>query len=144
MQVYGMDPYFLFLARRLSATPYVYAYDLNVSAALHGGSGARPDAPARQRILDMQRRHERDLLARMRERPPGAFVFIEHAPMTSFWDDGPRDFEASCPEAAAWVLEHYREAVRFGVVRVFLPRAAGEGITAPQGSRDGAAARTPR
>ncbi|WP_438030494.1 hypothetical protein [Sorangium sp. So ce233] len=144
VQVYGMDPYFLFLARRLSATPYVYAYDLNVSAALLGGSGARPDAPARRRILDMQRQHERDLLARMRERPPGAFVFIEHAPMTSFWDDGPRDFEVSCPEAAAWVWEHYREAARFGVVRVFLPEAVGEGITAPQGSRDGAAARTPR
>ncbi|WP_438020915.1 hypothetical protein WMF18_18430 [Sorangium sp. So ce315] len=144
VQVYGMDPYFLFLARRLSATPYVYAYDLNVSAALLGGSGARPDALARRRILDMQRRHERDLLARMRERPPGAFVFIEHAPMTSFWDDGPRDFETSCPEAAAWVWQHYREAARFGVVRVFLPATAGEGITAPEGSRDGAAARTPR
>src|ERR1019366_10387569 len=28
VQVYAMDPYVLFLAGRLSATPYIYAYDL--------------------------------------------------------------------------------------------------------------------
>ena len=119
--VYGLDPYFWFLARRLSSTPYVYAYDLNVGAALAGGTGARPDAAAREKILDMQRAHARDLEAKIKERPPGAFVFIEHAPMTSYWDDGPRDFAAWCPDAAEWMNERYREAIRFGVVRVFLP-----------------------
>ena len=43
VQIYGMDPYVLFLARRLSATPYIYAYDLNADAALGGGTGGRPD-----------------------------------------------------------------------------------------------------
>ena len=37
VQVYGMDPYLLFLAERRSATPYIYAYDLNADAALDGG-----------------------------------------------------------------------------------------------------------
>ena len=64
VQVYGMDPYFLFLARRLSATPYVYAYDLNVSAALAGGTGAQPDFAAKARIVGMQKEHEADMLAR--------------------------------------------------------------------------------
>lgn len=124
IQVYGMDPYFFFLARRLSATPYVYAYDLNVSAALAGGTGARPDEAARQRILAMQREHERDMLERLRTKPPGAFVVIDYAPMTTYWDDGLRDFEVSCPDAAAWMEEHYTEAATFGVVHVFLPNEA--------------------
>ncbi|HRI69481.1 MAG TPA: hypothetical protein PK156_34860, partial [Polyangium sp.] len=118
--VNGLDPYFWFLARRLSSTPYVYAYDLNVGAALAGGTGARPDAKARQKIVDMQLAHVRDLDAKIKARPPGAFVFIEHAPMTSYWDDSPRDFATWCPEAGEWMNEHYREAIRFGVVRVFL------------------------
>ncbi len=42
VQTYGMDPYVLFLARRLSATPYIYAYDFNADAALAGGSAAAP------------------------------------------------------------------------------------------------------
>lgn len=119
--VYGLDPYFWFLARRLSSTPYVYAYDLNVGAALAGGSGARPDAAARHKISEMQKEHAADLAAKIKARPPAAFVFIEHAPMTSYWDDGPRDFAAWCPDASDWMEERYREAIRFGVVRVFLP-----------------------
>lgn len=119
--VYGMDPYFWFLARRLSSTPYVYAYILNVGSALAGGTGGRPDAAGRQKILEMQQARAQDLQARIKARPPGAFVFIEHAPLTSYWDDGPRDFAAWCPDAAEWMNERYREAIRFGVVRVFLP-----------------------
>lgn len=118
--VYGLDPYFWFLARRLSSTPYVYAYDLNVGAALAGGSGARPDAHAKDKILAMQKAHVTDLATRIKNKPPAAFVFIEHAPMTSYWDDGPRDFSAWCPEAYDWMNERYRETIRFGVVRVFL------------------------
>ncbi len=119
--VYGLDPYFWFLARRLSSTPYVYAYDLNVGAALAGGTGARPDGAAKEKILAMHQAHTLDLAAKIKQRPPAAFVFIEHAPMTSYWDDSPRDFAAWCPEAAEWMNERYRESIRFGVVRVFLP-----------------------
>jgi hypothetical protein len=119
--VYGLDPYFLFLARRLSSTPYVYAYELNVSSALAGGTGAYPDAAAREKILEMQRMHSKDFEARLKAHPPAAFVFIEHAPMTSYWDDGPRDLAAWCPDVAEWMNERYKETIRFGVVRVFLP-----------------------
>lgn len=130
--VYGLDPYFWFLARRLSSTPYMYAYDLNVGSALAGGTGARPDAAARDKILEMQRAHAKDLAEKIKARPPAAFVFIEHAPMTSYWDDSPRDFAASCPDAAAWMNERYRETIRFGVVRVFLPDATGAPESMPQ------------
>lgn len=119
--VYGLDPYFWFLARRLSSTPYVYAYDLNVGAALAGGSGARPDLEAKRKITEMQKAHSTDLAEKIKNRPPGAFVFIEHAPMTSYWDDGPRDFATWCPDASEWMEERYRETIRFGVVRVYLP-----------------------
>src|SRR6185437_890287 len=50
VQTYGMDPYLLFLAGRLSATPYIYAYDLDVDAALGGGTGAVPDDAQAERI----------------------------------------------------------------------------------------------
>ena len=47
VQTYAMDAYLLFLAGRRSATPYVYAYDLNADAAMHGSfeeGGLQPTA----------------------------------------------------------------------------------------------------
>jgi len=47
VQTYGLDPYFLFLARRQSASPVIYDFELNVDAALEGGSGAMPTEATR-------------------------------------------------------------------------------------------------
>jgi hypothetical protein len=130
VQTYGMDPYVLFLARRLSATPYIYAYDLNADAALAGGTGAHPDDAQAARIRTMRDDHERDLLDRLEASPPAAFVFIDGSPLLSTvdaWDD----FEAHCARSAEWVRARYRETARFGHDHVWMRYGP-----LPSGARD--------
>jgi hypothetical protein len=119
VQTYGMDPYVLFLAERLSATPYIYAYDLDVDAALAGGTGAVPDEAQAERIRGIRDAHEVDLAARLEAHPPAAFVFFDGAPLMAeadAWDD----FDAHCTRAAPWVRDNYRESARFGHDHVWL------------------------
>jgi hypothetical protein len=127
VQAYGMDPYLLFLAGRMSATPYIYAYDLNVDAALAGGTGGRPDAEQADRIRHMRDEHEADLLRRLRDRPPAAFVFIDDSPLLSDADAW-ADFDGHCERTAAWVRVRYREAARFGHDHVWLPSSAADDV----------------
>lgn len=119
VQVYGMDPYLLFLAGRRSATPYIYAYDLNADAALEGGWSNRPTWIESERIRAWRRDHERDLLARLEATPPEAFVFIDRAPLTS-WPDAWEDFKHCCKDTSRWVAEHYHAGRSFGEVHVWL------------------------
>ena len=119
VQTYGMDPYVLFLAGRLSATPYIYAYDLDADAAIGGGTGGRPDDDQIVHIRALRDAHEADLLARLAARPPAAFVFLDKSPLMTR-DDAWDDFEEHCPTAAAWVHGRYREAARFGHDHVWL------------------------
>jgi hypothetical protein len=119
VQTYGMDPYVLFLAGRLSATPYIYVYDLDVDAALGGGTGGRPDDDQAAGIRAIRDAHEADLLSRLEARPPAAFVFLDRAPLMTR-DDAWDDFEGHCPAAAAWVHGRYRETARFGHDHVWL------------------------
>ena len=109
----------MFLAERLSATPYIYAYDLDVDAALAGGTGAVPDDTQSARIRELRDAHETDLLARLEARPPAAFVFLDGSPLLSEFDAW-NDFEAHCLRAAPWASAHYREAARFGHDHVWL------------------------
>jgi hypothetical protein len=126
VQMYAMDPYFLFLARRKSATPYIYAYDLDADTALTVDGPLGPNPAQLERIRQMRDEHEDDLLRRMQARPPAAFVFADKAPLMSL-PDAERDFAEHCPRASAWVSERYREAARFGNIRVSLRRdLAGE------------------
>jgi hypothetical protein len=121
VQIYGMDPYVLFLARRLGATPYIYAYDLNADAALAGGTGGHPDAAQAARIRSVRNAHEADLLRRVSAQPPAAFVFFDGAPLLTradAWDD----FEEHCRDTAAWVRARYRQTARFGHDHVWLRR----------------------
>jgi hypothetical protein len=121
VQVYGMDPYLLFLAKRHSATPYIYAYEVNADAALEGGWSNRPTEADVARIKAARDAHEGDMLARLRKAPPAAFVFIDRAPLVSYpnaWED----FQHCCSESAKWVEETYREAEAFGEVHVWLRR----------------------
>ena len=120
VQLYGMDPYLLFLARRRSATPYIYAYDLNVDAALDGGWWAHPNGGEAARIVAMKRAHEEDMLAHLTASPPEAFVFIDHSPLISFADSAWDDFRYCCMENATWVAARYHQAKSFGDVHVWL------------------------
>jgi hypothetical protein len=119
VQVYGMDPYILFLARRRSATPYIYAYDLNADAALDGGWSNEPTPFEIARIRAARDEHEADMLARLRASPPEAFVFIDKAPLTTF-EDAWEDFRYCCRESAKWVATNYHLAKRLGEVQVWL------------------------
>jgi hypothetical protein len=119
VQTYGMDAYLLFLARRLSATPYIYAYDLNADAALYGGTGGRPDGPQSEHIRAIRDAHEEDMLRQLQASPPAAFAFLDGAPLLSE-KDAEHDFERHCRRAAGWVGEHYRETAHFGHVHVWL------------------------
>jgi hypothetical protein len=120
VQVYGMDPYLLFLARRRSATPYIYAYDLNADAALDGGWQNRPTEAQIEVIKQTRDEHERDMLARLKASPPEAFVFIDRAPLISY-QDAWEDFRHCCSESATWLAKNYHPARSFGeVVHVWL------------------------
>lgn len=119
VQTYGMDAYVLFLAERMSATPYIYAYDLNADAALYGGTATRPNDAETARIRAIRDGHEADLFARLRANPPAAFVFMDGSPLMSesdAWDD----FEEHCPSSSEWVRANYRERARFGHEHVWL------------------------
>lgn len=127
VQTYGMDPYLLFLAERQSATPYIYAYDLNADAALAGGTAGRPDDAQAARIRAIRDANELDLLARLEARPPTAFVFIDGSPLISQMDAW-ADFERHCTRTAAWVVAGYRETARFGHDHIWLRMERASGL----------------
>ena len=130
VQAYGMDPYVLFLAERQSATPYIYAYDLNVDAALGGGmlqSGLHPNGFEQSKILAIRDAHEADFVAEIERDPPAAFVFIDHSPLIT-WQDAWVDFQGHVPRAAAWVKEHYKQTAVFDSERIWLRRDRAEGL----------------
>ena len=131
VQLYGMDPYLLFLAERSSATPYIYAYDLNVDAALTGSSlpeGLHPTWAQAERIRALRNEHERDFLARVKASAPAAFVFMDRSPLISEDDDAWLDFADHNPTSAPWVSEHYVETAAFGDDCVWLRRDLAEGL----------------
>lgn len=139
VQTYGMDPYVLFLARRRSATPYVYAYDLDVDAALRGSfepDGPRPTAEQAERIVAMRMEHARDLLVRLERSPPAAFLFVDRSPLMTH-ESAFADLSSHCPEVTAWLSAHYREAASFDVVHVWTREDGAErdrdgGLDAPR------------
>ena len=119
VQMYGMDPYLLFLAQRKSATPYIYAYDLNNDAALDGGWGSKPTEGDLFRIRLVRDQHEQDLLARLRAAPPEAIVFLDKSPLISY-PDAWEDFRHCCADSARWVAATFHPARSFGDVHVWL------------------------
>jgi hypothetical protein len=119
VQTYGLDPYILFLAKRRSATPILYDFELNVDAALRGGSGAKPSEEQRQALLAYRDGAEKLVLDRVQADPPAAFVFFDKAPF-SYPEDGEQDFAAHCPQVYAWLDSRYASTIRFGAVRVRL------------------------
>jgi hypothetical protein len=131
VQEYGMDPYLLFLAERRSATPYIYAYDLDVDTALYGSDlpeGLHPDGPQSDRIRAIRDAHEKDFLARLKADPPAAFVFMDKAPLMTEDADAWLDFAEHNVASAAWVMDHYKQTALFGDDRVWLRRDRAEGI----------------
>lgn len=122
VQTYGMDAYLLFLARRKSATPYIYAYDLNADAALLGSfdpGGLRPTPAQAARIQRLREMHARDFTRRLERTAPAAFVFVDRSPLMTL-QDSVADLAMHCPEAAAWIWSRYRQTAEFDGIRVWL------------------------
>ena len=132
VQSYSMDPYILFLAERKSATPYIYAYDLNADGALAGSwmpSGLHPSDEQAAVIRQMRDDHEKDMMAELEKHPPAAFVFIDKAPLMT-WQDAYYDFKQHNPIAGPWVDANYTETASFGEARVFLRNDRAKALTA--------------
>ena len=130
VQTYGMDPYVLFLAERLSATPYIYAYDINADAALGGGmlhAGLHPNDREQAAIRAIRDAHEDDLLGRLEKDPPAAFVFTDKSPLMT-WPDAWVDLQSCAPRTAAWVRSHYKQTAVFDVQRIWLRRDRADGL----------------
>ncbi len=121
IQTYGFDPYLLFLARRKSASPVIYSFELNVDAALEGGPGARPSPELRAWLLAYRADAERLVLRSVEATPPAAFTLHDGAPFTHP-KDAEKDFAEHCPDLYAWMRERYVFAEAFGGVRVWLRR----------------------
>jgi hypothetical protein len=139
VQVYGMDPYLLFLAQRLSATPYIYAYDLDVDTALTGSSlpeGLHPTWQQAERIRELRDDHERDFLRRLEAEPPSAFVFMDRSPLMTEDEDAWKDFAEHSPVSALWVAEHYRPTATFGDDRVWMRRDLADGLASDTGVKE--------
>lgn len=119
VQTYGFDPYLLFLARRKSATPVMYNFELNVDAALEGGKGARPSAELKSWLVAYRDEAERSVLQRVVASPPAAFALLDEAPFTHP-KDAEVDFASHCPDLHAWMTAHYTKTASFGTVRVWL------------------------
>ncbi|MEO8877320.1 MAG: hypothetical protein ABI461_17125 [Polyangiaceae bacterium] len=145
VQTYGMDPYVLFLAQRLSASPYIYVSDLNSDAALSGSwmpNGIRPNTQQGDKIREIVAAHEADMLAHLEKNPPAAFVFFDGAPLTSE-SDAEVDFAMHCPHAAPWMLAHYRKTAAFGPDQVWMRNDLAEGVAASPNGHEGVAAPVP-
>lgn len=147
VQAYGMDPYVLFLAQRLSASPYIYAYDLNADAALAGGEfpaprGAHPTPAQAKEIRQIRKSHEDEMLAQLKSSPPAAFVFHDKSPLIT-WQDAVQDFEEHCTETAAWMKANYSQTRDFNGTRVWLRRDVTEKVAKKPENRESAPAPAP-
>jgi hypothetical protein len=117
LQTFGLDPYFLFLSRRQSATPVIYNFELNVDATLEGGEGGSLSPAERARVLAYREDAESQVLEHVITAPPAAFIFFDHAPFT-YPQDGEADFARHCPRVYRWLDSRYGAALRFGTIRV--------------------------
>jgi hypothetical protein len=141
VQTYGMDPYLLFLSKRLSATPYIYAYDLNADTALTGGAmppplGRHPDAQQVATIRALRDAHERDLLSRLERVRPAAFVFHDKSPLIT-WPDSVKDFDEHNALAGPWVHANYRQVAEFGAIQIWMRNDLAAEADAPSAHQAG-------
>ena len=117
VQTYGLDPYLLFLARRQSASPVIYDFELNLDAALEAGTGASPSEAVRSKLFAYRDRAEKLVYDDVSASPPAAFAFFDGAPF-SYPDDSEADFARHCPTIYAWLDSRYAPARKFGTIRV--------------------------
>jgi hypothetical protein len=125
VQTYGMDPYVLFLAKRLSSTPFIYAYDLNTDAAYNGAMETLP--PPRNQVVAAEiralgRTHTQAMLQALETKPPKAWILFDGAPLSSY-PTALEDLQRSGRgELADVLVRDFAPAATFGAIHVWLPR----------------------
>ena len=118
---YGIDPYTLFLARRLPATPHPVSFVLRFAPALavHAPpEGAGPDEAARARIRDLQPAVAEQACSRLAAQHPAAMVFTAVPPNTG--PDAVQDVTELCPALRPVLDAEYRQATVIEKTRVYL------------------------
>jgi hypothetical protein len=138
VQTYAMDPYVLFFAERLSATPFLYNFEIDVDAALAGGSGGAPSEAERSWIREWGARNSASMTQLVMAHPPAAFVLIDDQPF-AYAQDADADFHVHCPRAYEWMIANYARVRRFGAVRVWLRNDLLGRVPALQPGDDGSA-----
>lgn len=128
VQTYGVDPYLLFLAERKSASPFIYAFDLNFDASAAGARDQIRDPSELSEMLGRLEKkradHEAEMLEIFIEAPPAAFVFFDHAPFLSD-PDALVDFATHNPKAASYLETNYELTKKVGPLRVWLRKDRG-------------------
>ncbi len=135
VQVWGMDPYVLFFAQRLSATPFLYSFEINVDAAIAGGSGGKPSPSQAAWIRAKGAANAKELDEAVRAHPPAAFVMIDNQPF-SYPQDADEDFHTHCPATWSFLVDRYTRVRRFGHVRVWLRKDLASKVAPPADPAD--------
>jgi hypothetical protein len=120
---FGIDPYTLFLAQRLPATPEPVSFVLDFTpayAAPPPPEGAGADTAARARIAALQPRVADDACARLVASPPAALVFQSLPPNTS--PDAVADVVRLCPPLHDLIEQQYRKTTAVEHTQVYLRR----------------------
>lgn len=123
LQVYGRDPWVLYLAERLSATPFMYITDFNMVGSLSGSGYNVPSARDKVAIKEASAEHDRELLAGLTAAPPARFVFVDVTGLVRVKDSA-ADFVKSAPLSGAWFKQRYEEEKRFGPIRIWKPKGS--------------------
>jgi uncharacterized membrane protein YbhN (UPF0104 family) len=117
IQIFGMDPAILFRARRLSATPYIYGWDVALQTAFDGARAVGASEAQLRAIQEIETRRCADFTSRMRSQPPSRFaisdvgVFLQPSPRAAL--------DARCPHALDFVRTHYQLERRIGVYSLY-------------------------
>jgi len=77
-----------------------------------------PSEAERREFRAAATRRQLDLVRRLEERPPAAFVLFDHAPFT-YPPDAVVDLGQHAPPVAQFLHARYREAARIGTIRVW-------------------------
>jgi len=118
---YGIDPYTLYLAKRLPADPHIVSFEVNFGPATSAPpSRGGPTRKQREAIDELQARAANKLCTRLREVRPQALVFDVTRRDTG--PDAVEDVLRLCPAFRDELAKRYELAQRFGKLRIYLRR----------------------
>jgi glycosyltransferase 2 family protein len=119
VQIFGMDPAILFRARRLSATPYIYGWDVALQTAFDSAHRVGASEPQLHALRAIASERCADFTRRLESQPPSRFaisdvgVFLQPSPRVAL--------DTHCPRAFEFIRTHYRLDRHIGVYTLYTP-----------------------